>query len=1750
MLGFWGSIKNIAIWAVWALTLSSCGFSIRRVAREATVSGTITLPVSQLEWSDLTHDFGVVDLGGISSPMTFTLTHAAGSAATGCSVAALSNSVDFTISSDSCGANDLPESGTCTIVVRGTPSSAGVRTTTLTRSCSVGGTATTIPDQISVTGGTPNLIWSPLAHSFGPVNVGTTSTSTSFTLNNSGNGSATGCSAPVLSNTTDFSIQSESCGSSNLGSGNSCLVEIRANPASDGARFATLSRTCSLGGTASTTALQITTTGTSPGLAFSPLIHSFGTVNVGSNSSSQTFTLGNSGTGPATGCSAPALSNPTDFTIIAETCLTTDLAPAATCDVVVRANPSASGSLSTTLSRTCSIGGAVSTTAHQILVTGNPVTATWDPLAVNFGMILTGYSSSALTFTLTNHSVSTLSGCSAPSITNTTDFTLVSDTCGTANLAVGASCAVQIQANPATNGTKSATLARTCSTGGTLSTTPNQITVTGTYPSLSWSPSDHDFGDVNVGSDSASRTFTLTNSGTASALGCSEPVLDNTTDFTLLTDVCGTGNLAATSSCSVTVRAHPQATGPATATLSRTCTVGGTASTTSDQITVNGTEPQLSISASTVSFGSVAIGNTSSPEILTLSNTGTGPATGCSAASLSNATDFTILSDTCGTSDIPASGSCTLTLAATPTAPGGSVSATLTRNCSRGGPLSATLDVTGAPPTLIQFGDGGQWSHQPRTGFTLRASPCTGAPLAGCASPGTVGVPVGSPITLTRTISGILDGTGTHTVTVNTKPVTATSAQFTPGTFTVTFNPGETTKTIDSSQLSVIANAAITADTYFIMDLSNPTHNAQLGSASRAQVNLIDPNYVAPAHAGGGSVIFSEPFFTAIDGNPSVRLTLHRAFNTTATEEFELQLFDGDGVCGTDYSVPGIGSCTPDARTGAYVSPTPVVFNSGTPNQELQLSIPLMVNNTARTQGRNTSFYAQLVPRAGSNPGRPRTQSIAKVRILNTDTSGNTCNPSAPTPFGGGLGTAGNPYLICSFSQWTAMNNPASCGTATPGGVANGGSSCQSGSVHYKLMRDLPPTGGLTQFTGYNSHLDGNQYAVMGFHNFPSVGESLFTGIGPSGASTLIRSLNLLHAYQAMSSSCRGLLIGNNSGTSAFGARLSDVFVSGYLTATGSSSGHGLITGCMNANGNASNLSMERVMAHGLIRVTSSSTSNVGGLVGGQVWNPSPSLSTNMAISSSFSSVNIIGPAQNVGGVIGSVGQNSSINIAGTQLSRLQATGYLNGESYVGGITGRVATRRTSTTPATFALIQNTFTGSVYLESSGTDYGAGILAGITCTSCAHSTFNLSDNLSSGTLTSGFGGRLGGILGGFDSSGSTIHSTVTISNNTAYGNILGSTQSTGSGGLVGNLNHNTSTSVAGTGSFNSNSVNISGNTASGQVYATPADKIGGLIGSAFARLAEISISQNTATGTVHCNSQCGGMYGFLGTHANNVGKIESTANLSSGAVRPAGSDAGGLVGLSEFQTSFTRDKSNSPLTTIGSLSENLGGFVGTSNEGVTYTLCQANGEISQTAPGNLGNRAGGFAGRLTGSGGAGAVINRSWTTGNISLGNVSGAILGGFVGAVDTGSHSISQSYVASATLNSGGTSGNNSVGGFAGQIQTGASLSLNGVYTATTASASSGTVQGFAGSVQGTLTFADVYYLGATPQAPVNGINIPNPSISDAQDKTDGMYAPAIWDNNFVTGNAWVAPNSLGINPCSTPGCPNAFYTLPVLIYP
>ncbi|MBV9609817.1 MAG: choice-of-anchor D domain-containing protein, partial [Acidobacteria bacterium] len=244
---------------------------------------------------------------------------------------------------------------------------------------------------------------------------------------------------------------------------------------------------------------------------------------------------------------------------------------------------------------------------------------------------------------------------------------------------------------------------------GVFQSAPATVLVIATAPAINLSPSTIDFGNVLVGSTTASTPVTVKNTGSA-PLQISNAAISgaNATDFAF-TSASFPVTVAPGATTIINLTFSPSVKGTEMASLDITDTANG--SPHSVALTGTGTVPSFSISASTVAIGDVQVSTTSAPSPLVISNTGTGPLTisyvGLSGA---NAAEFAVTPTTFPITVAPGA-STTVNVTLTPTSTGPK-SATLT--IAHNAPASPqTVQLTGngtAPsvalaPTTISFGN-------------------------------------------------------------------------------------------------------------------------------------------------------------------------------------------------------------------------------------------------------------------------------------------------------------------------------------------------------------------------------------------------------------------------------------------------------------------------------------------------------------------------------------------------------------------------------------------------------------------------------------------------------------------------------------------------------------------------------------------------------------------------------------------------------------------------------------------------------------------------------------------------------------------------------------------------------------------------------------------------------------------------------------------------------------------------------------
>ena len=319
------------------------------------LSGTGTAPAVSLN-PNTGMNFGNQLINTTSGSQSVTLTNT-GTAALSISSITIggTNPADFS-PSNNCplSPSTLAVNASCTISATFTPTASGSRTASL----SIADNASGNPHSVALSGtgvaAAPAVTLNPnTGMSFGNQQVGTTSSSRSVTLTNTGN-AALSISGITLGGTNpgDFS-SSNNCplSPSTLAAGSSCTLNATFTPTATGSRTASLSIADNASG--SPHAVALSGTGTAPAVSLNPTTGmSFGNQTVNTSSGSKSVTLTNSGTAPLTISSISiGGANPGDFTPSNNCPLSpSTLAVNANCTISATFTPSALGGRSASLS--------------------------------------------------------------------------------------------------------------------------------------------------------------------------------------------------------------------------------------------------------------------------------------------------------------------------------------------------------------------------------------------------------------------------------------------------------------------------------------------------------------------------------------------------------------------------------------------------------------------------------------------------------------------------------------------------------------------------------------------------------------------------------------------------------------------------------------------------------------------------------------------------------------------------------------------------------------------------------------------------------------------------------------------------------------------------------------------------------------------------------------------------------------------------------------------------------------------------------------------------------------------------------------------------------------------------------------------------------------------------------------------------------------------------------------------------------
>jgi len=320
---------------------------------------------------------------------------------------------------------------------------------------------------------------------------------------------------------------------------------------------------------------------------------------------------------------------------------------------------------------------------QQITVTQSGSLTALTPAALAFGNQAVGEASSGRTAAFKNGGTAaiTIDGI-AVSGANAGDFVLGGN-CPVrpSRIGAGRSCSITITFKPSIVGSESATLSVTSNSP----TSPQAAALTGTgVAPVNLSASTLSLGTVAVGDTTAPKTVALVNHEDVTLTFAS--ILPSA-GFAVASNTCG-ASIAARTYCIVGVTFSPTATGAATGTLTFTDSAGDSPQVVS--LTGSGITP-VTLSPGALNFGAVAVGHTSAPKTVTLTNRQN---VTLDFASILTSAGFGVAGNTCG-ANVAAGATCTVGVTFSPIATGAAA-----------GSLTFTDDAANSPQVVRLTGTG------------------------------------------------------------------------------------------------------------------------------------------------------------------------------------------------------------------------------------------------------------------------------------------------------------------------------------------------------------------------------------------------------------------------------------------------------------------------------------------------------------------------------------------------------------------------------------------------------------------------------------------------------------------------------------------------------------------------------------------------------------------------------------------------------------------------------------------------------------------------------------------------------------------------------------------------------------------------------------------------------------------------------------------------------------------------------------
>jgi len=677
------------------LTLLFCLLSSVSAAAQATLSTT-------------TLSFGSVVLNSVSAPQTVTLTNNQASPVQNLSYSlpaltlyAISPAPTTTcVKGSTLGVGD-----SCNIVLTFNPKSGSIPPNSTLTITSTGNAS----QKVTLSGtAVSQVTLSTTSINFGSVVLNQKSALSTVTVTNNQQGSLTINSINVTAGSEYAKDPSSTCtNSGTVAAAGSCTVVLSFTPTSIGPQTA---GTLTLSTNASVPVPAVGLVGTGiPPVSLSTASLSFGNVTVGSTSAAMTITVTNNQSSSLSFTNltfnGPFVLDTSAVTTcpIAAGTINGPLAAVSSCVIGIDFQPTATGATS---GGEVAIHDNANNSPQVVTLSGAgvvPVAAS--PTILSFGNEAVGSTSAAKTITVTNNQSSSLSFTNltfnGPFVLDTSAVTTCPISGGTINgpLAAGMSCVIGIDFKPTATG---ATSGGQVSINDNASNSPQVVMLSGIGGQpVTLSTTSLNFGDVAIGSTSASQTVTLTNNQSSSLTINSLAVTLGTPYAISPSSTCLNPTVAAGGSCTVILTFTPVTTGAAPAS---SLTITDTASTSPQTVTLSGTGgPPVLLSTMSLNFGNVTVGTTSATQYITVTNFQT---VNLNFSSITPTGPFavTTVTTTCavGTPVTPGN-SCTIGIVFQPTVQGPTSGAQLTINDSASSSPQQIVTLSGAgvvPVTL------------------------------------------------------------------------------------------------------------------------------------------------------------------------------------------------------------------------------------------------------------------------------------------------------------------------------------------------------------------------------------------------------------------------------------------------------------------------------------------------------------------------------------------------------------------------------------------------------------------------------------------------------------------------------------------------------------------------------------------------------------------------------------------------------------------------------------------------------------------------------------------------------------------------------------------------------------------------------------------------------------------------------------------------------------------------------------------